>query len=263
MATRQFRASVITLIVVFLVTASLAGFLAARLLQQAVEEASGSASTSASPSGGHVPTRGAITPNGAVLRPANGEFSPLGPSTACASLFHPGWKGACGVEQMAGSWTAWVSESRAQPDLATAAHQLRILTYDEGRSGWVEQLHATDIGKPPWVGLTVVPRDLTGDGKPELVVGYRYSGSGGDLGIDIVANDDGVPVVEAHPDDAVHGSAVFQGRNLIQYLAHFALGEANCCPSTFTRRTIAYLDRDFRVVDVREVAPSEVPPSEL
>jgi hypothetical protein len=164
---------------------------------------------------------------------------------------------------MTGSRTVWVVETKPLPGLAAPATSVRVLTPSTELDGWVEQLRASDPEGMRIAAIRVVPRDLRGDGKPELVVGYRYQGSGGDLGTDVVVNDDGVPWVAAHPDDAVHGSVVFRGRDLIQYMADPAPADSNCCPSRFKRRVIRYSDGGFRVVQVAVVPPAEVPASAL
>lgn len=271
---------------IFGVMAVLGGYLGGKMLQRAVEERSPSptatvtsgaepsdvptdepAQTPVSPSpwgeGFTDQVYAVITPKGAVLRPSNGRVSANDPENGCERLIRPGWEGECWVGDMAGSTTAWVVETKPLPGLAVPATSVRVLTLSTELNGWVEQLHASDPDGASLAAIRVVERDLTGDGKPELVVGYRYQGSGGDLGTDVVVNDDGVPVVAAHPDDAVHGSVVFRGRDLIQYMADPGPGDSNCCPSKFKRRTIAYEDGEFRVVQVSVVGPGEVPASAL
>lgn len=181
----------------------------------------------------------------------------------CRSLIRPGYAGDCGAVEMAGGRTIWVTESKPVPGLASAANFAHVFTFSPDLNAWVEQLRASDQQARLWTSIRVGETDLTGDGKPELVFAFHYLGSGGDLGLDIVANDNGVPVVAAHPDDAVHGSVALRGGRIDQYLAQFPGDAPNCCPPFFLRRTIEYVDGEFRVTSVGEVKPDQVPASSL
>ena len=287
MATPGFRNGVLAIFVIFGVLAVGGGFLAGRLLQGAVERTSSpSASvapvttpsgTERSPSRQSVEPTSEVTPNetappsagtpitpaGAQLRSAAGDVYAMDPAKGCKAFIRTGYSGTCGIADMRGSQTAWVVETRPVDGWASAAQSLRILTFSNELNGWVEQLRARDPHARKWTGIRVVTRDLTGDGKPELVVGYRYLGSGGDLGIDIVENTDGVPIVAAHPNDAIHGAVVFRGSTIEQYMAQYPNHEANCCPPYFLKRTIRFLDGAYRVTATAQVSPSEVPASQL
>lgn len=278
-ATPGFRNGVLAIVVIFAVLGIGGGFLAGRLLQAAVERSSPTPSVSTpsgttppadTPTPSEIPTDvppppegSIITPKGAQLRKATGEVFGMNPETGCESLIRSGYTGDCGVEEMAGGQTAWVIETKPMPGLATAAQSLRVLTFSNELGAWVEQLRARDPQARKWASIRVVPRDLNGDRKPELVVGYHYLGSGSDLGVDIVENGDGVPVVAAHPDDAIQGSVVFRGRSLDQYMAQYPNHEPNCCPPYFLRRNIRYVDGSYVVVDTQRVDPVEIPPSQV
>jgi hypothetical protein len=200
----------------------------------------------------------AITAKGRILRPgphpvvAGGEFG------GCEKLIRPGYSGDCGVAAMAGGRTIWVSEAKPVVGSAGAANFAYVYTYSPDLGGWVEQLRASDPQARLWSSIDVAAVDLTGDGKPELVFAFHFLGSGSDLGLDIVINADGVPVVVAHPDDAVQGSVVLSDGRITQYLARFPGGAPNCCPPFFLRRTIEYLDGAFRVTAVAKVEPDQV-----
>jgi len=188
---------------------------------------------------------------------AGGEF------VGCEKLIRPGYSGDCGVATMAGGRTMWVLESKTVAGSAGAANFAHVYTFSLDLGGWVEQLRASDPQARLWSSIRVAAADLTGDGKPELLFAFHFLGSGSDLGLDIVVNADGVPVVAAHPDDAVHGSVVLSDGRIDQYLAQFPNGAPNCCPPFFLRRTIEYVDGSFRVTSVGKVKPDQVPPSGL
>lgn len=243
MATKQFRANMIVLLGVFGVISVVVAWGLAQSLRLTVEDASPSPASD-------LP---AISDKGAQLRPADGEVVPA--DAGCEALIT--WdEGDCGVE----ADLVWVSERRLASTLETDEHRVRVFTLNDG--GWVERLRADDLDEPRWMDVRVAARDLTGDGESELLVSYRYFGSGQDLGTDVVYADDGVPTV-AHLDDAVRGSVVLQDGDVIQYRAKPAPGDANCCPSVFERRTIAWQDGAFRVVSTDTVEPGQVPASDL
>lgn len=275
----------IVLLAVFGIVSVIVAWTLARSIRLAVEEASPSPtlapaggspmpvtpsprhtrSPAASPSAPDMPGGVVVlTAKGAQLRSANGRVSGWDAEQGCTSLIPDHWEGMCNVEEMAGSPTAWIWESQpVEHDSPILLHRVRVLTYSDELNGWVEQLRADDLDEPPWMSVRVVARDLTGDGKPELVVGYHYAGSGQDLGTDIVVNSTGVPRA-LHLDDAVHGSVVFQGRNLIQYRADPAPADANCCPSAFARTRIQWDGEDFAELPyAKAVPPGQVPASDL
>ena len=204
-----------------------------------------------------------ITAKGQILRPGPHPVAAGGESVGCEELIRPGYSGDCGVAAMAGGRTIWVLESRPVSGAASAANFAHVYTFSPDLDGWVEQLRAGDPQARMWSSTGVDAADLTGDGKPELLFAFHFLGSGSDLGLDIVVNADGVPVVAAHPNDAVHGSVVLSDGRIEQYLAQFPNGAPNCCPPFFLRRTIEYVDGSFRVMSVGKVKPDQVPASGL
>jgi hypothetical protein len=112
--------------------------------------------------------------------------------------------------------------------------------------------------------VNVLASDLTGDGVPELLVGFRSLGEADLLEFDIVGYDeDAVPQVLAHPDPASKGSVIVSAGTVQEYSAQYPNGEPLCCPPTFLRRTIAFQDGFFRVVGSETVVTTAVPASQL
>jgi len=204
-----------------------------------------------------------VTAKGQILRPGPHPVVAGGEFVGCGELIRPGFSGDCGVAAMAGGRTIWVSESKPVAGLASAANFAHVFTFSPDLGGWAEQLRASDPQAHLWSSIEVAAADLTGDGKPELVFAFHFLGSGGDLGLDIVTNADGMPVVAAHPEDAVQGSVVLSDGRVAQYLARFPHGAPNCCPPFFLQRTIGYVEGAFRVTSVGKVQPSQVPASSL
>jgi len=216
-----------------------------------------------SPSPSQVPSGPVVTAEGQVLRPGPHPVVAGAESVGCKTLIRPGYSGDCGAAATVGGRTIWVTETKPVPGLASAANFAHVYTFSPDLNGWVEQLRANDPQARLWTNIRVAATDLTGDGDPELVFAFHYLGSGSDLGLDIVVNDDGVPVVAAHPDDAVHGSVVLRDGKIDQYQAQFPGDAPNCCPPFFLRRTIEYREGAFRVTSVGKVDPDQVPASSL
>jgi hypothetical protein len=128
----------------------------------------------------------------------------------------------------------------------------------------VEWLQAADRAGERWSDVNVLAADLTGDGVSELLFGFRGLDEGQTLDTDIVGyGQDGLPVVLAHPESAVHGVVVVSGGQVQQYGAQYPNGEPVCCPPSYLRRTIAFEDGFFRVVASDTVTPNVVPASQL
>ena len=112
--------------------------------------------------------------------------------------------------------------------------------------------------------MKVVAADLTGDGVSELLVGFRASDEKQTLDVDIVSyTESGLPQVIAHPNPAPLGSAVVSGGNLDQYYAQYPKDEPACCPPSYLRQTIAFEQGFFRVIASADVAPNQVPASQI
>lgn len=212
------------------------------------------------PSPGQLP---AIGTEGRMLADASRAVLAAPANAPCAALITAGVLGECGEVPVAGNRVVWVVESRPTATSARA-YTVRVFTYVTAESGWVEWLRAEDPAGGRWDGVGVVPRDLTGDGVPELVFAFRGPGDERALSVDIVSYSEvGVPGVIAHPDDAARGSVVFASTGFDLYAARYPAGEPACCPPVFSRQSVAYLDGFFRVTATEDVLPSSVPPSEV
>jgi hypothetical protein len=107
--------------------------------------------------------------------------------------------------------------------------------------------------------------DVTGDGKDELLVGYRSSGTGQFLDYDLVGTtDDGTPTVEVH-ERLDHGSVVVRSHHLVTYSPVYGHNDANCCPHWIRRDTVGFSRGAF----VLHLGPkvltkkAKIPPSQL
>ena len=214
----------------------------------------------ATPSPGGAP---AIGTDGRELAEAARDVVAAPANAACSSLVTAGVLGECGEVPVASNRVVWVVESRPTAN-PTRAFTVRIFTYVTEESGWVEWLRAEDPNGERWQEVNVVARDLTLDGVPELVVGFRGQGDARTLSVDVVSYSDvGIPQVVAHPDEADRGSLVFAGQGFDLYAGRYPAGEPVCCPPVFSRQVVGYVDGFFRVTRSEDVIPSLVPASQL
>jgi hypothetical protein len=182
---------------------------------------------------------------------------------ACQALVTPGSIGECGESAVAGGRVIWVVE-RTATTTGTTAVLVRVFVYVASEGGWVEWLVAADPTGERWSDVNVLTSDLTGDAVAELVVGFRGVDEAQTLEYDVVGYDqDGLPLVLAHPDPSARGAVVVTAGQLQDYGAQYPNGEPACCPPSYLHRTIAYDGGFFRVVTSETVPPNVVPASQL
>ena len=204
----------------------------------------------------------AIPTTGAILREGSRPVLPGAVNAPCQALVTPGALGECGEVTVSGNRVVWIVErTTANGITATLA---RVVSFVTDENGWVEWLQASDPTGETWSDVNVVASDLTGDGVAELLVGFRGTTDASNLDLDIVGfGQDNLPVVLAHPDTAPHGSVVVTGASLQEHVAQYPGGEPECCPPTYQRQTIAFVDGFFRITETQDVSPSAVPASQL
>ena len=212
------------------------------------------------PSPGEAP---AISSEGQVLQEGDRPVTALPSNAACTALVTAGTLGECGEVVVAGQRVVWVVEQATTPTGA-AAFAVRISTYVAEEGGWVLWLEASDPAGERWSDVNVLTADLTSDGVPEVVVGFRSVGEAQTLEVDIVGYPGtAVPEVLAHLDPAPRGSVIVSAGTLQEYAAQYPNDEPLCCPPTYLRSTIAFEDSFFRVVGSENVVVTAVPPSQL
>jgi hypothetical protein len=205
----------------------------------------------------------AISSDGAVLQQGDRTVVTAPSNAACIALASAGTLGDCGEVSVAAQRVVWVVEQSTTPTGATA-FAVGILTYVPDEGGWVRWLEASDPAGERWAGVNVIATDLTSDGVPELLVGFRGLGEAELLDYDIVGYDEGaVPEVFAHPERARKGSVIVSAGTVQEYSAQYPNDEPLCCPPTYLRRTIAFQDGFFRVVGSEPVVTTAVPTSQL
>lgn len=213
----------------------------------------------ATPSPGQAP---AIGTEGRVLAEGTREVVSAPPNAPCSALVTPGVLGECGEVPVAGNRVVWVSES-SPTTTAARAFTVRVFTFVLDESGWVEWLRAEDAGGERWAEVNVVGRDLTGDGVAELVVAFHEQGEAEALSVDVVSYSEvGIPQVVAHPADADHGVVVFATSGFDLYAARYPADEPVCCPTVFSRQSVAYVDGFFRITGSEDVPANAIPSSQ-
>ena len=203
------------------------------------------------------PTLGsAIGTQGAVLAPGDNHTIAGTLSTNCKTLVSASDGGDCG-QVVAGTTSAiWTVDG--QPTLGPAGQlAVHVFVYSTEAGGWVERMSASGGS---WQSIRVSAADLTGDGKAELLVGYRGPAEADRLEVDIVGfSEDGTPEVLADLDPAAKGSVVVQGQGILRYAAQYPNGEPVCCPPTYEESIIGYEAGSFRIAQALSVSPSAVP----
>jgi len=223
-----------------------------------------SASSSPQPTATASVTPGvALTSQDAVLRLAEAQVSPEPADAPCTALATAGVPADCGEVQVSGRRVVWVVERLPVGEGATA-HTVRVLTFAEDAGGWISELAATDPQARRWTGVRVAPMDLTGDGVPELLVGYRLLDRRESLEVDVVGyTRDGLPEVIGHPERAPRGSLIPATGGFDLFGGRYPGGEDPCCPPVFERQDIRFSGGALLMVAVEEIAPAQVPESLL
>lgn len=174
------------------------------------------------------------------------------PATApCAALGDSGWAVECGVVDMAGGRRVWLVESR--PAAPSTLWKALVLEWSPAKAAWLVNLAFDNEGIAPGRSapldlraITVRAGDLTGDGKAELVFGFRSEGSGAYLAYDIVGEGPGaVPAVVASRSGLSHGQVALGSGALTEYVAAYPAGEPECCPAYFDRGVVRWVAGSF------------------
>ncbi|HSD49426.1 MAG TPA: hypothetical protein VLE71_06305 [Actinomycetota bacterium] len=214
----------------------------------------------ATPSPGQAP---AIGTEGRVLAEGTRAVVAAAPSAQCVALITAGVLGDCGEVPVAGNRVVWVVES-TPTTTGTRAFTVRVFTFVPDESGWVEWLRAEDASGTRWTDVSIVARDLTSDGVPELVAGFHGQGDTEPLSVDIVSYSEvGIPLVVAHAPDADHGSLVFATGGFDLFAARYPANEPACCPPVFSRQSVTFVDGSFRITATQDVLPNAVPTSQV
>ena len=191
---------------------------------------------------------------GAVLTP------PVAPATrsrpdgaACASMALTGYSARCGEVQDGSDTLVWLVERHA----ATGGLRVSVLR-PVGERRYTVVLSALDDGPggpARFSSVDVRTADLSADGTPEIVFGFRNQGSGAILDLDVV-DAPGRVVVHRTLDK---GRAEAREGRLDDWAAEFGPSDAACCPSRYRHGVVRRTEGAWRLVSSALVPPSDVP----
>jgi hypothetical protein len=100
---------------------------------------------------------------------------------------------------------------------------------------------------------------VTGDDRPELLVGYRSGGTGQFESYDVVTYEQGKQLeVAAHRQGLHKGSVELNGIRIVDYSADEESPE--CCPTRARRTAIVFENGAFIVGETGDVAIDQQPP---
>jgi hypothetical protein len=212
-----------------------------------------------------------LSADGAVLEPpVTPVVEVLHPVQGCRALLDAG-RGDCTVVRAAAADLVVTVEAGKRIDDILVTRPWTVHVYRPALGvpdGWELALatRAEEVAEGPlFAAVTAKAVDVTGDGRDELVLGYRSEGTGMILDVDIVGTDaGGTPRVLAH-DQLYKGSVVFRHGRLVAWTPVYKRTDANCCPTWVQRAVLAFRGGAFSV-DAGPRTPSrrvDVPASEL
>jgi hypothetical protein len=148
----------------------------------------------------------------------------------------------------------WLVEHKPVATSATEAWRAFVLQWSQGKGAWLVDLEYRDDDASVVFDVNVLASDLTGDGRPELVFGYHFNGSGSILGYDVVTSAaTGGPTVAVHRELS-HGSALVADGTITDYDARYPNNEPNCCPAYIQKSTVSEHGGSWYVSDGGHVA---------
>jgi hypothetical protein len=135
--------------------------------------------------------------------------------------------------------------------------RIRVRSTSMPDGGWDVALELPE--NAIYASVAVRAHDVTGDGRPELLVGYRSGGTGQFESYDAALYEAGRPLeVAAHREGLHKGSVALEGTTIVDYSADEESPE--CCPTRARRTAIAFTNGVFRVTEVSEVPIAQQPP---
>ena len=256
------------LVLVVLAAAFGGGYLLSRSTAKASTGASPSASAAPTPSSSPAPSPAAthtasggggtvLTPNHAQLQAGAGSDTGPGRGNggpSCQIWVDPGWTlGDCALTTIQPTnppttgTIAWVTEHKAGSTGEQWGVFLMLTNPDEAY--WHTKLASIDTMGGLYGHITVKAFDVTGDGNPELIVGFRINGPGNALAYDVVQLSATHSLTLAAHNDLRNGQAKLEGGGITEY---------DAAASGFTQSHVTYAAGVFTSTPVGNVSSAPV-----
>jgi hypothetical protein len=191
------------------------------------------------------------TAEGAILQPAQGVVVSPDP---CAGL-NDDTSACIQIDGVSGAILATV-ETGAPIDDALVSRPWIVRVYEVVAEGWslVLSTQADDLHAGP-LYADVVPetRDVTGDGQPELVLGYRSEGTGQILELDVVELTDTGHVSVLGHSELYKGTVVLKPGRILTWTPEYKTTDGNCCPTWIRRDVVRFEDGQLVVREGKKV----------
>src|SRR5215207_814910 len=202
-----------------------------------------------------------VTSKGTQLEaPSNPDTRQIDPELACRTYLEtPG--GQCEIVMMAGGNALWTVDALPGNGAGEQVWHVRIRVRSKSMpdGGWDVALGLPERPDPLFANVAVKAADVTGDGRPELLVGYRSGGTGQFEAYDVVTYEQGKPLeVAAHRQGLHKGSVELNGIRIIDYSADEESPE--CCPRQARRTAIVFENGAFIVGETGDVPIEQQPP---
>ena len=201
-----------------------------------------------------------VTPKGTQLEaPPSPDTRQIDPEQACRTFVEtPG--GQCEIVMMAGGNALWTLDALPGTGTGEQIWHVRIRARSKSMpdGGWDVALALPQTPDPLFANASVKAADVTGDGRPELLVGYRSGGTGQFEAYDVVTYEQGKQLeVAAHRQRLHKGSVALEGTTIVDYSANEQSPE--CCSTTARRTAIAFNGGEFRVTEAGDVPIDQQP----
>lgn len=120
-----------------------------------------------------------------------------------------------------------------------------VLKYSYAQSTWIKELSVIDDTGSVVSSIDAQAIDLTKDGKPEIVFGYKLTGTGKFLAYDVVTAMIGTPTVAVHRELG-NGHASVANGVITDYEARYG-PKGECCPVDYLQARIGFGAKGWRV----------------
>lgn len=198
------------------------------------------------------PTGPVVSNQGAELGPPNPAPAPVALPGDCHELAQPGTTVDCGRGSGGSAGLLWVVRhgpaSSAEVDIYRVSGNQATMV-----------LTAKPSDPSSWTGVQAFAADIGGPPGAEIVVGYRLSGTGGQLHVDAVGGDGSV----LFHRELDQGRVDTTGGVYRDWTAEFGPDDPNCCPSVYTASTVAFVNGQWRVGSQAQVPPAQVPKGQV